>query len=440
MNNALPSVAGTTPGRGAARARPALFAGGFTFILVTSVLACDGRRVVSSERPGIALTVQVAPSADLAAAVQALGWPTTGIPGASVIAEQLTADAEHGPPADSAVADASGLARFENLPVGRYQLRASRAFTVAELVRADRALGNIEGLEGLTTAQLSPSSLAPLRVEVRGTGGSTLVISEVTAAHPLQPDGVYNDYAGFVEVYNNTERIIPLAGMLFFDAVPGELVVPSRTCDTYAALERDPDGLWTNLIWRFPQTARPLEAGEAVIIATDAIDHRRFGNSPAFLDLSHADFEFRGGADVDNPLAQDMVSVGLRDGGLDGHGWRSWAIRQVIGLAENVNLDTLPRRTDARLLGINTFVRIPRSVLLDMVLWENRGSSLTDCPGTSVAQGIDAGEARLLDYADVRTLHRKLSRITPSGRVVLQRSRNSAADFFAALPNPWTVP
>jgi hypothetical protein len=421
-----------------------LWPGGLALVVatsaLTSVLACDGHRVVSSERPGIALTVQVAPSADLAAAVQALGWPATGIPGASVIAEQLTADAENGPPADTAVADSSGLARFENLPVGRYQLRASRAFTVAELVRADRALGNVDGLEGLATVQLSPSNPAPLRVEVRGTGGSTLVISEVTAAHPLQADGTYDNYAGFVEIYNNTDGIIPLAGKLFFDAFSGDLVEPSRACDTYAAFMRDPDGLWTNFIWQFPPSARPLGPGEAAVIATDAIDHRRFGSSPAFMDLSHADFEFRGGTDVDNPLVPDMISVGLRDGGLDGHGWRSWAIREVIGLAENVGLDTLPTRTDPRLLGTNIFVRIPRAALLDVLLWENKSSVFIDCPGTSVAQNIDAGEARLLDYADVRTLHRKLSRITPSGRVVLQRSRNSAADFFAALPNPWTAP
>jgi hypothetical protein len=208
-------------------------------------------------------------------------------------------------------------------------------------------------------------------------------------------------------------------------------------------VQNDPAGLWADFIFRFPDTAQPLAPGKGALIATDAIDHTQIKNAAGFFDLSRADFEFKGDQDAHNPLAQGMLDIGPRryDGG---HGWVSNGGRQVLALTEALGLDSLPSHSDPLGDGF-TLLRIPTAALLDVVQWKPIFSPSTlflgtDCP-SSVVTSIDAAEARsVVTFYDTLTMHRRVSRTLSTGRVILQQSHNSAADWYAAPGTPYKVP
>lgn len=424
------------------RSRDARF---LVLLAAVACLGCEGRRTITSTIAPLGLTVRVHVAADLAAAAQALGWSGTSVPGAVVVAEYTSGDPGR-MSVDTAVTNAVGESRLRDLVEGNYTVRVSRALATGELARASATLGGVDGLAGVATIAIGPSGGDTVDVELRGVGGSSLVFSEVFGTEPLLGDGGVYYYGSFLEIYNNADTTIALAGKIFFDAVPGYIEGPIWGCTTFAATQNDPAGLWANFVYRFPATAQPLRPGEQAVIAVDAIDHRQVKNSAGFFDLSRADFEFKGDKDAHNPLAQGMEDIGPRHFEADGHGWRTGGGRQVLGLAEPLDLNQLPLHYYPFLpaSGALPLIRIPAYALLDVVQWKpfdnNYSSPYRDCP-SSVVASVDAAEARtVVSFTDTLTMHRRVSRILPTGRIVLQRSRNSAADWYAAPGTPGKVP
>ena len=409
---------------------------------VVPLFGCEGGRAVSGALPPHGLTVRVRITADLMLAARALGWPGAGVPSAVVVAEVASADSGQRR-ADSAMTDASGIARFRDLRAGRYTLRVSRLLLPAEQTRAGAALGNFDGLAGVGTIAISAADADTVDVELRGIGGSSLLFSEIYGTEPLLGNGGVYYYGGYLEIYNNADTTVQLGGKLLFEALPGNVQSSLYGCTTFAAIQNDPAGLWAGWVFRFPASSRPLKPGEAAVIATDAIDHRQIKNAPGFFDLSLADFEFKGSKDAHNPLAQGMLDVGPRPFIADGHGWRTGGGRTVLGLAESLDLNALPVHYDPIVGGGTSQVRIPREALLDVVQWKPINVSVSpyvDCP-SSVVTEIDAAEARsVVSFTDTLAMHRRVSRSSPTGRVILQRSRNSAADWYADPGTPGKVP
>lgn len=416
------------------------------FLSVTfAVVGCEGRRTITSTVAPLGLTVRVHTAPNLADAARALGWSGTAVPGAVIVAEYAAVDA--GPKTvDSTVTNADGASRFNALSEGNYTVRVSRSLTSGELTRANAVLGGVDAFTGVATISLSASSRDTVDVELRGVGGSSLVFSEIFGTEPLLGNGGVYYYGSYFKVYNNADTTIALAGKIFFDAWTGTIDGPTYNCTTFAATQNDPAGLWAKFVYRFPPTAKALAPGQRVMVAVDAIDHRLVKNSAGFFDLSRADFEFKGDADAQNPLARAMLDVGPRRFEADGHGWRTNGGRQVIGLAGPLDLSPLLLHYYPFLpsSGGVPIIRIPIDAVLDVVQWKPFDNSYTfpypDCP-TSVLPSVDAAEARaLVSFTDTLTMHRRVSRVLPSGRVILQRSRNSVADWIAAPGTPDTIP
>ena len=102
----------------------------------------------------------------------------------------------------------------------------------------------------------------------------------------------------------------------------------------------------------------------------------------AFLDLTRADFEFTGPADVDNPLVPKMISVGPQEYNF-GHGWRFRGGREVWGLANPVDMDSLPRWTDL-VFFFRNWCANSAAALLDIVRYNPNvprfDPTIVDCP------------------------------------------------------------
>ena len=410
---------------------------------LTSLLAScgDARRTITGRSAAYTLSVRVEASAALASVGPALGWPAGAIPNARVIAARVPDGPQDATNADTAVTDASGTARFSQVAQARYVLRVSRAISVAEQAMAP-ALQGVSELVGTATITVSGDSALVSRVAVTAVGGSSLLITEVFPSWPAQPSGQQYYYGGYIEIYNNTDSTISLAGKAFLDIQGGYLMGPQRPngCSIYAPIEHDPLNVWARYVFRFPDDAGALHSGESAVLATDAVDHTRFGG-PGFLDLSTAAFEFKGSSDADNPNAKNMRDDAARVFEADGHGFRFRGGRQVWALARELNPDTLTRWIDPVFGGL--FTRIAATSLLDLVRYDwdepNTTPSITFCP-SAIAGSIDPSDAVYLKVQDTLAIHRRVARTLPDGRIVYQSSHNSAADWITGRASPGRAP
>ncbi len=314
----------------------------------------------------------------------------------------------------------------------------------SERARASATLGDVDALVNTAAVTLADSSSAALDVALNPTGGSSLIFTEIAPASPPSKSGNQYYYGGYFRITNASDTVVALANKIWFDAYGGYIrspIVPNG-CSYFEALERGPGGIWTRYVYRFPPDATPLQPGASALLATDAIDHRSFGGA-GFCDLSRADFEFVFGDDIDNPLSLNMISIGPREYEF-AHGWQVRGGRQGWGLAIAVGMDTLPKIVrlpfDA---SQSTWVRIPKAALLEVVRYDwaipHFDPLVVDCP-SPILSDIDAEDAKLLTIEDTLTIHRRISRTLPNGRIVYQRARNSQADWIAGKATPGLIP
>ena len=411
-------------------------------LLVLCLSACgEGTRSITSRLDTFGLTVVVRLPAPLVAAGQALQWEPEAVPGARVVVTRLVSDPADPISADTSITDSSGKARFTNLTTSRYSIRVSRD------IRADEravvlSIAEIDALVGISTITIASDTESIASVTVSGTGGSSLVISEVFPAWPAEPSGQQYYLGGYIKIYNNADTTIQLARKSFIQPWEGYLRSPQHPdgCSIYSAIERDPANLWVRYLYRFPDNTRALAPGESALLVTDAIDHRKFGAS-GFFDLSGASAEFRGSSDVDNPLVPDMIDESATPLEADGHGWRFRGSRQVWALTNELKTDSIALWKDLTFGGF--FMRVPLSAVLDLVRydWDEPKvfPSITFCP-SAIASSVDPADAVLLKVQDTLSIHRRIARTRPDGRVIYQRSHNSAADWIAGKATPGVIP
>jgi hypothetical protein len=377
------------------------------------------------------LTVLVDPQPNDSVVVESLGW-IGGVPGAQVFVRR-----SGGVAATSSVTDASGQVEFPGLLPGVYSINVVRALSPTERALLPMEYQEVDALGGTLMVSVSLPS-ANAAVSVLASRRGSLVISEIWSGDPAVGNRFYDD-GDFMEIYNNSESAVSLAGKLVVYGFPGSVDNPPfTTCSLSTELQRDSLGIWATFVYAFPPGAPTLAPGVVAVLATDAIDHRTI--TPLAYDLSEADFEFRGSADVDNPAVADMLSVGPRDGGTPfGHGLSFYNTSPVLAIAHALDLTALPRVTAA--VG-GEWVRIPRDAILDVVTWTPvQGSTAPSC-GAPVHASLDGQQARLISNwsVDLRSITRRQVTAMPDGRAILLRTRSSGNDFIAADATPGRVP
>ena len=380
------------------------------------------------------LTVIVRPEAADSTVTRALGWSDV-VAGATVVIQRAGTSATQ-----SATADAAGVVRFADLLPGSYTISALRQLQTDEMTRLTTDDRDVNAFGGGATVSITAPGLARAVSVAAGRRGS-LVISEVWDAKPKQPSGEYYYFSDFIEIYNNSDTTIALANKLIVSPQRGGVDAPLQPCSRYVTFYGDPEGMWAGFLYRFPPNARALRPGEIAVVATDALNHTALGQET--FDLSHADFEFRGGADANNPDVPDMVSIGGMDGGfIQGHGFYPVGIREVLALVDSLDIRTLPVQMHPAL---NVpFVRVPTGRVLDVLYWNPRGwdSGYPECTESPVPQALERQRNEALEPGDfeLRSLQRAVAYSLPDGRKVLLRTRTSARDFYAALPTPFALP
>jgi len=340
--------------------------------------------------------------------------------------------------AQTATTDAAGKVQFEELLPGNYSVSVVRVLTPAEVAQLPSEDADVNAFGGAAKAEVSAPNTEFALEAVAGRRGS-LVISEVSITYVR---GVPRSYwvGDFFEVYNNSDTIIRLAGKVFFKGIVWlrDYPPPGNSCADMEKWREDPEGIWTQWIYAFPSSGNVyLDPGEAVVVATDAIDHRAF--YPQLLDLSDADFEFIGPSDVDNPRVPNMLTLGDHWYPSIGHGLFSQGLVEILALADPVEVSSLP--FDYLPVLDPLFWRIPAEKILDVLTAsptpEREAAHFQDplC-ARFVHESFDRQYAALIDPNALNGIQRRVFTTLPDGRKILLRTRTSARDFLAGAPSP----
>ena len=408
----------------------------------------------AAQAPNDSLSLTFLPGETDAAA--ALGWKA-GIPGAVLILApsvqpraDTPGDTATGPPIGTLFTDSAGHVSVPDLPGGWYYVEVRRWLSDAE--RAKLASG--EDLIGFMTQQaVERGSNA---IYVPGSRRQSILLSEVSFYPEWVPGVGSYGYGGYAELANNSDTTVYLDGLVIGVFMLDQEQSSGGHCAAAESFDNDPDGVWVYYMDSLPGTGHdyPLAPGAVTVLATDAIDHR--ANSPQDgLDLSHANFEMPGEADVDNPGVPNSVVIGTNGwygGGYTGHGMQfSLGAGGGIVVALPVDTTSLPRgkRTPG---SAYTVQRLPRSRILDVFVT----SVVTDYFITS---GFSYCPHQVNNYFDHSwppwglytppegwrqrgrySVQRKVAYTRSDGRKILQDTRSTEADFSVRLRTPFALP
>ena len=356
----------------------------------------------------------------------ALGW-TQGVPNAEV---QLHRFIDPYRP-DTLYTDSLGYALLpDDLLAGDYRIAALRILTNDEAA----ATGGTIRAFGDGFAHRLPADTVQMRMGIDQPG--SLVFSEIYHGGGTQ-DITYR-WDQFVELYNNADTTIYLDGVLYGSAY-GHMG-SGLPCEESRAWREDPLGLWALEFHQFPGsgTDYPVEPGEVVLVALDAADHSVV--HPTLPDLTQANFELEGTADTDNPAVPNLPSVGLISN-LDGHGMRTLTT-QVHFIALFVDVPSLETAT---VRGVR-FARIPADRIMDVLDgdWVQLDGAPWDTPYRCRWVNREFDRLESVSYRpgnndNTASLHRRILRITPAGRLVLQDVTTTFLDFVVGTYSPGRI-
>jgi hypothetical protein len=396
-----------------------------------------GATLITPPPPGsVEFTLTFRPDTEDLATAQALGWQS-GIPAADVTVRPVDSSAAP----QTLRSSAQGTVVLTDLPPGDYVVEVQRWLSSVEraaLPAGDSAVG-FAALHGVRV----PVGGGVEVVTVPASRRRSLVISEWAFNTPSSAAlGAYQ-FGGFAELYNNGDSTVYLDGMALGRGMNWDYDYPNYPCTLGRPYFDDPAGVWSLGFEVFPGggTDYPVRPGQTVVIATDAIDHRPL--FPGTLDLSRADFEFEGSADVDNPSVPNLVNVGYYSD-LLGHGLEFPPLGAVLFLAQPLDYEHLVL---VDYPGTSNFLnpRIPADRLVDVVAIHTNydGAGYSECEPTVNARfDRDAfrGRGPAGPTEAAYSVERRATPILVAGRVVLQHTRTGNADLFRGSRTPGAVP
>ena len=176
--------------------------------------------------------------------------------------------------------DASGIAEFGGLLSGTYAVSATYDFD------------SLKVLVGSSTVTVRSPATAQTKIAMYA-GKPGLKINELYTAGP--PNDEFYFYDQFIELYNSAKDTAYLDGMV--------------VCRLSGNIDK------VTYMFQFPGTPiigrqYPVPPGAFVVLAGDAIDHRKI--IPGSVDLSRADWEFfnpLSPTDPNNPDVPDIVNI-----------------------------------------------------------------------------------------------------------------------------------
>ncbi len=304
------------------------------------------------------------------------------------------------------VSDEEGIVSIEGIISDLYLIAANRTMTPDEMeqltgVRTENIkLVNIKA--GIVNLAADVHTPVEISMDIVLTG-SAIVISELYSCGPQDAGLYWHDK--YIEVYNQSDSVVYLDG----------IVVAVVYYSAYLGLNfvDDPYYIHSKNVWMFPGEGEdyPIQPGQFMVIATDAIDHRI--NAPNSVDLSNAAFEFYkdDAPDIDNPNIPNMIKLYQSSG----NDWLIGGERGALVLAK-IHPDSIGWIDDRMV--------IPYSNIIDGMEYLRDPTKLE---GKTLNPIIDQGVTGGIQFYTGKSMERIL--IQQGERNILKDDNNSSLDF-----------
>ena len=241
----------------------------------------------------------------------------------------------------------------------------------------------------------------------------------------------------FVKLYNNTDQVLYADG----------LVIGTTQFLTTDKYDYSPDimseAVATDALIQIPGSGQqyPVQPGESLLIADNAIDHREFNSRS--IDLTIANFEWYDenlGGEVDNPEVPNMFNLYSR---MLGHnrGFKSWFLARIPVSNEEYLTDYVYDYTYDFINAGTVYpmarsaYKVPNEWIIDAV----NLSVATEFQWLVMSSTLDMGWTHCGSVNSdperyEKSVIRKVLTTLPDGRVILQDTNNSAVDFIPDSP------
>lgn len=309
------------------------------------------------------------------------------------------------------VSDSNGTVKTSGIISDKYYVTAIREMTPEEMfIISGSAVPDVKLInKNIRVVELNAGNSQTIMLGMdAAVGNSPLIISEIYACGPQGSGLYYHDK--YVEVFNNSDSV------LYLDSV---MIAVQFSSSVYGLNYRDdPEYIHSKSIWIFPGTGHdyPIQPGQFVLCAEDAIDHRI--NAPNSVDQSHADFEFYkdDAPDIDNPAVPNMIKIYQQAG----NDWLIGGEKGALVIAK-FHADSLIPYDDQFL--------IPYRALYDGVEYSDDPTQLDK---KILNQGIDASATGGIQFYTGKSMERIL--VSDNGKKKMKDENNSSVDFMIISP------
>jgi len=201
--------------------------------------------------------------------------------------------------------DENGFLEVKDILAGRYRISADKFFPSDSMVAVGQKAQDVM-LSGSVEIDLSESRDENnyYIIPVGASFLSSIVINEIYYSCAANSGLYFSDQ--FIELYNASDTTQYLDQLLLCRMSSHAEFTSQHSAIRY---------------YQFPGsgTDHPIEPGQFVVVAQDAIDHVNVGGAVGSIDLSHADWEFYNQlySDLDNPNVPNVLNASPIAGGWD---------------------------------------------------------------------------------------------------------------------------
>ena len=347
----------------------------------------------------------------------------------------------------SGTTDATGLIQFADVAPGTYNVACSIDLTAEE---ASSASGYYEaitlnGVENNVNLFAGVESTSTLTLD--GKPSSSLVIKEFYFVGANDPSWGVLFKDQFIEIYNNSDEVVYADGLYIANLAPS--ACGSNNNDVTLGLSVE-ETLYADKVVQIPGngTDNPIQPGESLIVAFNAVDWTGGGANSAFtIDLSTADFEMyavdwlqslgrTGNAyfDIDNVDVPNVNCIYLNIENYSFFTFNVTGASAVIFRSEEDPSETIldPNSSTSNPI---YYVKINAEDVIDGVdFLANAESAAFKRLPSSIDAGFNFTGGQ--SYTS-KSLRRKIAKESAGGRKILMDTNNSTNDFDVInLPTP----
>jgi hypothetical protein len=266
----------------------------------------------------------------------------------------------------------------------------------------------------------------------------------------------------FIEVYNNSDEVLYLDNCIIGILEGSQGMLPTSWMEDGEIMKEYALGYYT-VAWLSKEgsegTTYPVNPGQSIVVASqaqnhiaetaDAYDSSVSGAMQSPVDLTSADFkvclsDYKPAYAIDNPDVPNLSVIYAN--GSQNYYMLPYSGNAIILAKFPSNIDpvayaqdsaNLKERPDGTYAGI-TFLTVPQEYVLDGINIVNSKESMRVI---RLRAEVDAGSVHMAaDYAG-KSLRRKVTGFTETGRAILMDTNNSTDDFLTdQVPTPGVIP